>query len=115
MPCLCVFPQSDWLGHLDQMDILSLIPAASSALTCQEQHQEEGKEVWIFCQHVLQVQGGAIPEESGDVVPNDVVKGRAPSASDAGCSWQPTRELAINVRTYFLRGPFIRQQVWWEK
>lgn len=54
-------------------------------LTCEQQHQEEGKEVRILGQHVLQVQSCVIPEESGDVAPNDVVKGGAPGPSHTCC------------------------------
>ena len=59
-----------------------------SLLTCEQQHQAQGKKVWKWGQEVGHLQRESSPECLRDVVPNQAVKGGAPGPgyTGSGCS-----------------------------
>lgn len=57
-------------------------------LTGQQQNENEGKQVRIFCEHIAwNFHGHDRPEEAGDALFYQVIKGGAPGSSDTGRTW----------------------------
>ena len=64
---------------------------ADLCLTCEQQHQDEGKKVYIGRQEVGHMQRESLLEHLRDVVPNQAVKGVAPGSGLTGSRYSSKR------------------------